>query len=342
MFEGTYLDAIRTALQDAMADDPRVFCLGEDIGAYGGAFKATEGLMEAYGDLRVLDTPIAEQAIAGAAIGAALMGQRPVAEFQFMDFALLASDLMVNFAAKTHWRWGQPCPVVFRGPCGAGVGGGPFHSQNPEAHFLPAPGLKVVAPGTVADAYALLRAAIQDDDPVLFLEHKALYRRLKDRWETAPTARLGEAALRKDGTRAVILTYGAMQHRALEAVAGSQAHLPKEGLQGEAQEGPNDAVGDMDVAVLDLRTLNPLDWETIEGLVKRTHRVLVLTEASRTYGPSAEIAAEVAERCFPWLDAPVQRLAAQDTPCPASPPLEAAFLPSVEAIREASKKLMAW
>jgi 2-oxoisovalerate dehydrogenase E1 component beta subunit len=318
MFEGTYLHAIRTALQDAMAEDPRVFCLGEDIGAYGGAFKATEGLMEAYGELRVLDTPIAEQAIAGAAIGAALMGQRPVAEFQFMDFALLASDLMVNFAAKTHWRWGQACPVVFRGPCGAGVGGGPFHSQNPEAHFLPAPGLKVVAPGTVADAYALLRAAIQDDDPVLFLEHKALYRRLKDRWDTAPTARLGEAALRKEGTRAAILTYGAMQHRALEAVS------------------------DLDVAVLDLRTLSPLDWETIEGLVKQTHRVLVLTEASRTNGPSAEIAAEVAERCFPWLDAPVRRLAAQDTPCPASPPLEAAFLPSVEAIREAAKKLMAW
>ena len=318
MFEGTYLDAIRQALQDAMAEDPRVFCLGEDIGAYGGAFKATEGLWEGYGDLRVLDTPIAEQAIAGAAIGAALMGQRPVAEFQFLDFALLASDLMVNFAAKTHWRWGQACPVVFRGPCGAGVGGGPFHSQNPEAHFLPAPGLKVVAPGTVADAYALLRAAIQDDDPVLFLEHKALYRRLKDRWDTAPTARLGEAALRKDGSRAVILTYGAMQHRALEAV------------------------GDMDVAVLDLRTLNPLDWETIEGLVRRTHRVLVLTEASRTYGPSAEVAAEVADRCFPWLDAPVRRLAAQDTPCPASPPLEAAFLPSVEAIRAAAEKLMAW
>ena len=318
MFEGTYLDAIRTALQDAMAEDPRVFCLGEDIGAYGGAFKATEGLMETHGEWRVLDTPIAEQAIAGAAIGAAMMGQRPVAEFQFMDFALLASDLMVNFAAKAHWRWGQACPVVFRGPCGAGVGGGPFHSQNPEAHFLPAPGLKVVAPGTVADAYALLRAAIQDEDPVLFLEHKALYRRLKDRWDTPPTARLGEAALRKDGTRAVILTYGAMQHRALDAVA------------------------DLDVSVLDLRTLNPLDWETIEALVRRTHRVLVLTEASRTYGPSAELAAEVGERCFPWLDAPVRRLAAQDTPCPASPPLEAAFLPSVEAIRNSIMELMAW
>lgn len=318
MFEGTYLDAIRTALRDALAEDPRVFCLGEDIGAYGGAFKATEGLAEAYGELRVLDTPIAEQAIVGAAIGAALMGQRPVAEFQFMDFALLASDLIVNFAAKTRWRWGQACPVVFRGPAGGGVGGGPFHSQNPEAHFLPAPGLKVVVPGTVTDAYALLRAAIADDDPVLFLEHKGLYRRLKDHWTSPPQARLGEAALRRDGHRAVILTYGAMQHRALEAAAG------------------------LDVAVLDLRTLNPLDWERIEGLVKRTHRVLVVTEASRTYGPSAELAAEVAERCFPWLDAPVQRLAALDTPCPASPPLEAAFLPSATAIRAAVEKLMAW
>jgi 2-oxoisovalerate dehydrogenase E1 component beta subunit len=318
MFEGTYLDAIRCALQDAMAEDPRVFCLGEDIGAYGGAFKATDGLFDTFGEGRVLDTPIAEQAIAGAAIGAALMGQRPVAEFQFMDFALLASDLMVNFAAKAHWRWGQACPVVFRGPAGAGVGGGPFHSQNPEAHFLPAPGLKVVAPGTVADAYALLRAAIDDDDPVLFLEQKALYRRLKDAWASPPQARLGEAALRQAGSRAVILTYGAMQHRALEAVA------------------------DLDVAVMDLRTLNPLDWEAIESLAKATHRVLVLTEASRTYGPSAEIAAEVAERCFPWLDAPVRRLAALDTPCPASPPLEAAFLPSVAAIRGAVEELKAW
>lgn len=318
MFEGTYLEAIRAALADAMAEDPRVFCLGEDIGAYGGAFKATEGLLDRFGELRVLDTPIAEQAIAGAALGAALLGQRPVAEFQFMDFALLASDLMVNFAAKAHWRWGQTCPVVFRGPAGAGVGGGPFHSQNPEGHFLGSPGLKVVAPGTVADAYALLRAAIADDNPVLFLEHKALYRRLKDRWDVRPTARLGEAALRKDGHAAVIVTYGAMQHRALEAV------------------------GDLDVAVVDLRTLWPLDWATLEALAKRTHRVLVLTEASRSFGPSAEVAAELGERCFPWLDAPVMRLAAADTPCPASPPLEAAFLPSVDAIRAATRRLLAY
>jgi 2-oxoisovalerate dehydrogenase E1 component beta subunit len=318
MFQGTYVEAIRQALHDAMEADPRVCCLGEDIGTYGGAFRATEGLLERFGADRVLDTPISEQAIAGSAIGLALMGQRAVAEFQFMDFALLASDLMVNFAAKAHWRWGASVPVVFRGPAGAGNGGGPFHSQNPEGHFLGSPGLKVAAPGTVRDAYALLRAAIDDPDPVLFLEHKHLYRRLKDAWDEAPTARLGEAALRRDGTAAAIVTYGAVQHAALEAVA------------------------DLDVAVLDLRTLWPLDDAAIEALAKRTHRVLVLTEASRTYGPGAELAARIQEACFPWLDAPVMRLGGADTPVPASPPLEAAWLPGAPAIRAAVERLLAW
>lgn len=317
-FSGTYVEAIRQALFDAMEADPRVCCLGEDIGVYGGAFRATEGLLERFGPDRVIDTPISEQAIAGATIGAALMGQRPVAEFQFMDFALLASDLMVNFAAKAHWRWGASVPAVFRGPTGGGNGGGPFHSQNPEGHFLGSPGLKVVAPGTVRDAYALLRAAIADPDPVLFLEHKRLYRRLKDQWEEAPTARLGEAALRKDGTRACIITYGAAQHVALEAAAN------------------------LDVAVLDLRTLWPLDDAAIETLAKRTHRVLVLTEASLTYGPGAELAARISETCFPWLDAPVLRLGAADTPTPASPPLEAVFLPSIATIRASVERLLAW
>jgi 2-oxoisovalerate dehydrogenase E1 component beta subunit len=317
-FSGTYVEAVRQALFDAMEADPRVCCLGEDIGAYGGAFRATEGLLARFGADRVIDTPISEQAIAGAAIGAALMGQRPVAEFQFMDFALLASDLMVNFAAKAHWRWGATVPAVFRGPSGGGNGGGPFHSQNPEGHFLGSPGLKVVAPGTVRDAYALLRAAIDDPDPVLVFEHKHLYRRLTDAWDDAPTARLGEAALRKEGDRACILTYGAAQHGALEAVA------------------------DLDVAVLDLRTLWPLDDEAITALVKRTHRVLVLTEASPTYGPGAELAARIGDTCFPWLDAPVQRLGCSDTPTPASPPLEAAFLPGVAAIRARVDRLLAW
>jgi 2-oxoisovalerate dehydrogenase E1 component beta subunit len=317
-FSGTYLDAIRQALHDAMEADPRVCLLGEDIGHYGGAFKATEGLLERFGEDRVLDTPIAEQAIAGSAIGLALMGQRPVAEFQFMDFALLGSDLIVNFAAKTRWRWGAECPVVFRGPVGAGGGGGPFHSQCPEAHFLPAAGLKVVVPGTVADAYALLRAAIEDSDPVLFLEHKALYRRLKDRWETAPTARFGEAVLRKDGAKALVVTYGAMQQRALEAVA------------------------DLDVAVLDLRTLRPWDQSAVAELVKRIHRVLVLTESSLSFGPGAEIAAWISEACFPWLDAPVLRLGSLDTPTPASPALEEAWMPSIESIKARIEDLIAW
>ena len=318
MFSGTYLDAIRAALHDAMEADPSVFCLGEDIGAYGGAFGATAGLLEKFGADRVLDTPIAEQAIAGAAIGAALMGRKAVAEFQFMDFALLASDLICNFAAGTNWRWGAPCPVVFRGPSGAGVHGGPFHSQNPEGHFLGRPGLKIVAPGTVADAYALLRASIEDPDPVLFLEHKALYRRLKASWGAPPTARLGEAALRKEGSKAAILTYGAAQHLALEAVA------------------------DLDVAVLDLRTLQPLDLDAIVALVQRTHRVMVLTEASLSSGPSAELTAHIQDACFPWLDAPVLRLGAKDTFAPASPPLEAAFLPSRARILETVQRLLAW
>lgn len=317
-FSGTYVEAIRRALFDAMEADPRVCCLGEDIGTYGGAFRATEGLLARFGADRVIDTPISEQAIVGAAIGAALMGQRPVAEFQFMDFALLASDLMVNFAAKAHWRWGATVPAVFRGPSGGGNGGGPFHSQNPEGHFLGSPGLKVVAPGTVRDAYALLRAAIDDPDPVLFFEHKRLYRRLKDQWDDSPVARLGEAALRKDGARACIITYGAAQHVALEAVA------------------------DLDVAVLDLRTLWPLDDQAIADLVKRTHRVLVLTEASLTYGPGAELAARIGETCFGWLDAPVLRLGAADTPTPASPPLEAAFLPGPQAVRASLERLLAW
>lgn len=317
-FSGTYVEAIRQALFDAMEADPSVCCIGEDIGAYGGAFKATEGLLSRFGPDRVIDTPISEQAIAGAAIGAALMGQRPVAEFQFMDFALLASDLMVNFAAKAHWRWGASVPAVFRGPSGGGNGGGPFHSQNPEGHFLGSPGLKVVVPGTVRDAYALLRAAIEDPDPVLVFEPKHLYRRLKDAWDEAPTARLGEAALRKDGASACIITYGAAQHVALEAVA------------------------DLDVAVLDLRSLWPLDDAAIANLAQRTHRVLVLTEASTAYGPGAELAARIGETCFSWLDAPVLRLGALDTPTPASPPLEAAFLPGKAAIRASMERLLAW
>lgn len=318
MFQGTYVEAIRQALHDAMEADPRVCCLGEDIGVYGGAFRATEGLLDRFGADRVIDTPISEQAIAGSAIGLALMGQRAVAEFQFMDFALLASDLMVNFAAKAHWRWGASVPVVFRGPAGAGNGGGPFHSQNPEGHFLGSPGLKVVVPGTVRDAYALLRAAIDDPDPVLFLEPKHLYRRLKDAWDETPTARLGEAALRKEGHGAAVLTYGAIQHVALEALAK------------------------LDVAVLDLRTLWPLDDAAIEALVKRTHRVLVLTEASHAYGPGAELAARIQEACFPWLDAPVMRLGGADTPVPASPPLEAAWLPGPAGILSAVERLLAW
>jgi len=313
-FSGTYVEAIRQALFDAMEADPSVCCIGEDIGAYGGAFKATEGLLSRFGPDRVIDTPISEQAIAGAAIGAALMGQRPVAEFQFKDFALRASDRMVKLGAKARWRWGASVPAGLRGP----GGGGPVHTPNPQGPFLGSPGLKVGVPGTLPDAYALLRAAIEDPDPVLVFEPKHLYRRLKDAWDEAPMARLGEAALRKDGGSACIITYGAAQHMALEAVA------------------------DLDVAVLDLRSLWPLDDLAIADLARRTHRVLVLTEASTAYGPGAELAARIGETCFSWLDAPVLRLGALDTPTPASPPLEAAFLPGKAAIRASMERLLAW
>lgn len=318
----TYLEALRAALAEEMAQDERVFLIGEDIGTYGGAFKVTDGLLDRFGASRVIDTPISEAAIVGAAIGAAYMGLRPVAEMQFMDFVGCAFDMLTNFAAKSRYRCGLGVPIVVRGPCGGGVGGGPFHSVNPEAFFLNTPGLKIVEPSTAYDAKGLLKAAMRDEDPVLFLEHKFLYRRVKDEVpEEEYVVPLGRAAVRRAGTDATIVTFGAMTLAALEAAET----LAAQGVE---------------VEVLDLRTLAPLDREAILASVAKTSRVLVLHEATRTGGIGGEIAATIAEEAFEYLDAPVARLASLDTPVPYSPPLEAAFLPTREKVVAAVRKLV--
>ncbi|MDL2719214.1 MAG: alpha-ketoacid dehydrogenase subunit beta [Acidobacteriota bacterium] len=317
-----YLEAIRQALFEEMERDPRVFVLGQDVGVYGGAFKVTEGLQERFGKERVLDTPLAEEAIVGGAIGAAMRGMRPVAEMQFIDFISRAFDLLTNFAAKNRYRTGVGVPMVVRGPCGGGVHGGPYHSQSPEMYFVKTPGLKVVAPATAYDAKGLLKAAIRDDDPVLFLEHKFLYRRVKDRVpEEDYVVPIGKAAIRRTGTDLTIVTYGAMVWTALEAAE----ILAKDGVSAE---------------VLDLRTLLPLDEEAILASVRRTGKCLVLHEDTRTGGLGAEIAATLSEKAFEWLDGPILRVTAPDTPVPYSPPLEEAFLPNVNTLLAAARKLV--
>jgi 2-oxoisovalerate dehydrogenase E1 component beta subunit len=317
-----YLEAIRQALFEEMERDERVFVLGQDVGVYGGAFKATEGLQERFGKDRVLDTPLAEEAIVGGAIGAAMRGMRPVAEMQFIDFISRAFDLLTNFAAKNRYRTGVGVPMVVRGPSGAGVHGGPYHSQSPEMYFVKTPGLKVVAPATAYDAKGLLKAAIRDDDPVIFLEHKFLYRRVKDRVpEEDYVVPIGKAAVRRAGRDLTIVTYGAMLWTALEAAA----ILAKDGVSAE---------------VLDLRTLLPLDEEAILASVRHTGKCLILHEDTRTGGLGAEIAATVSEKAFEWLDGPILRVTAPDTPVPYSPPLEEAFLPNVNTLLAAVRKLV--
>lgn len=320
----TYLEAIRLAMLEEMEKDARVFVIGEDVGTYGGAFRVTQGFLERFGETRVIDTPIAEQAVLGAAIGAALMGMRPIAELQFIDFISCGFDLLVNYAAKSRYRWGAGVPMVVRGPCGGGVHGGPFHSQNPEAYFLNVPGLKIVAPATPRDAKGLMTAAIRDPDPVLYLEHKFLYRRIKEELPDGEiVVPIGEARLARAGRHVSVISYAAMLHVALEA---AQAVAP-DGIE---------------VEVLDLRTLLPLDEAAILETARKTGKVLVLHEATRTGGPGGEVAALVTERAFEHLDAPVVRLAPPDTPVPYSPPLEEAFLPSPERVGEAIRALHAY
>jgi 2-oxoisovalerate dehydrogenase E1 component beta subunit len=320
MAQATYLEAIRQGLWEEMERDPSVFCIGEDIGIYGGAFKVTDGFIHHFGPERVIDTPIAEAAIVGAAFGASLTGMRPVAEFQFMDFIGCAFNQIVNMAAKSHYRWGAPAPLVLRGPCGGGVHGGPFHSQNPEMPFVHTPGMKVVAPATPSDAKGLIKAAIRDNNPVLFLEHKFLYRRIKEEVpEGDYTVPIGKARVHREGRDLSIITYAAMVHTAQEAADA----LAKEGIEAE---------------IVDLRTLSPLDREAIARTVKKTSKVILLHEDTKTGGLAGEIAAIINEEAFEDLDGPIVRITGLDTPVPFSPPLEHFFLPKVEdVVREARK-----
>ena len=320
----TYVDAIREGLREEMARDDRVFLIGEDIGIYGGAFKVTDGLIGEFGEERVIDTPISETAIVGAAVGAAMMGMRPVAEMQFIDFISCAFDMITNFAAKSRYRTGVGVPLVIRGPSGGGVHGGPFHSQNPEAYFAHTPGLKVVQPATAYDAKGLIKAAIRDDDPVLFFEHKFLYRRIKEELPAGDyVVPIGKATLRRPGRDLTIVTYGAMVWTALEAAKTLEA----EGIDAE---------------VVDLRTLFPMDEETVLESVAKTNKAILLHEATRTGGIGAEIAAVLSERCFEYLDGPLVRVTAPDTPVPYSPPLEEAFLPNAEKLCRAARALAAY
>jgi pyruvate/2-oxoglutarate/acetoin dehydrogenase E1 component len=315
MAELTYLEAIREALFEEMERDENVFCLGEDIGAYGGAFKVTEGLHARFGERRVIDTPISEAAIVGAAAGAAHMGLRPVCEMQFIDFISCAYDLLTNYVATARYRAFLPCPMVVRGPSGGYVRGGPFHSQNPEAAFLHTPGLKIVYPATASDAKGLLKAAIRDDDCVLFFEHKYLYRRIK---ETMPVGDhivpIGKARLARAGKDLSIITYAATVWKALEAAE-----------QLEREDG-------LSVEVLDLRSLLPMDNESIVDTVRKTNRVLVVHEDTVTGGVGGEITARINDLAFEWLDAPVKRIAAHDVPLPYAPALEDFVLPQVSDI----------
>jgi pyruvate/2-oxoglutarate/acetoin dehydrogenase E1 component len=325
MAEITYLEAIREALFEEMERDGNVFCMGEDIGAYGGAFKVTEGLMAKYGDQRVIDTPISEAGFVGAAAGASHMGMRPVVEMQFIDFISCAYDMLTNYIATARYRAFLPCPLVIRGPSGGYVRGGPFHSQNPEAAFLHTPGLKIVYPATASDAKGLLKAAIRDDDPVLFFEHKYLYRRIKEEMPQGDhVVPIGKARIAREGKDLSIITYAATVWKALEAAE-----------QLEKEDG-------LSVEVLDLRTLLPMDDEAIVATVKKTNRVLIVHEDTRTGGVAGEIAARINEHAFEWLDAPILRVTAADVPLPFAPPLEDYVLPQVADIVSVARRLAAY
>jgi len=320
MAEITYLEGIRQALFDEMERDRNVFVMGEDIGAYGGAFKVTEGLLDRFGEQRVIDTPISEIAIVGAAAGAAHMGMRPVVEMQFIDFIANAYDMLTNYVATARYRAFLPCPMVVRGPSGGYVRGGPFHSQNPEAGFVHTPGLKVVYPATAEDAHGLMKAAIRDDDCVLFFEHKYLYRRIKG---TLPAGDhvvpLGKARIAREGTDLTIVTYASTVWKALEAAE-----------QLEKEDG-------ISVEVIDLRSLVPLDEDAIMTSIRKTNRALVVHEDTRTGGFAGEIIARINEQAFEWLDAPVLRVTAADIPLPYSPPLEDYVLPQTGDIVHAAR-----
>jgi 2-oxoisovalerate dehydrogenase E1 component beta subunit len=315
----TYLQAISAGMREEMRADERVMVMGEDIGAFGGAFKVTDGFIEEFGPDRVLDTPLAEAGIIGTAVGAAIVGLRPICEMQFADFIACGFDQLVNVAGKMYYRSGLPVNITVRLPSGGGFSGGPFHSQSPEAWFMHAPGIKVVAPSTAEDAKGLIVAAVRDRNPVVYLEHKHLYRRVKGEVPETPYATPFTARLAREGTDLTVIAYGAMVHTALEATAD---------LDGASIE------------VLDLRSLVPLDEEAILASVRRTSKVLIVDEANATCAAGAQVASLIADRGFEDLDGPVRRVAAPDVPIPFSPPLEQAVLPSVDRVREAARELL--
>ncbi len=315
----TYLQAISDAMRTEMRADERVLVMGEDIGVFGGAFKVTDGFIEEFGEARVMDTPLAEAGIIGTAVGAAVVGMRPICEMQFADFVACGFDQLVNVAGKMYYRQGLPVNITVRLPSGGGFSGGPFHSQNPEAWFMHAPGIKVVAPSTAQDAKGLLIGAVRDHNPVVFLEHKHLYRRVRGEVEEGRYTTPFRARVAREGSELTVVAYGAMVHTALEATAD---------LDGASVE------------VLDLRSLVPLDEKAILASVRKTSKVLVIDEANATCAAGAQVAALVADRAFEDLDGPVRRIATPDVPIPFSPPLEQAVLPSVDRVREAARELL--
>ncbi len=324
----TYLEAISMALREEMRENSRVFILGQDVAEYGGAFKVTRGFLDEFGAERVVNTPISESGTIGMAIGAALLGRRPVVEMQFADFISCGFNQVVNVAAKMYWRTGRSVPLVIRCPTGGGAGAGAFHSQCVEAWFLHTPGLKVVAPAFPSDAYALLKAAIRDPDPVLFFEHKYLYRRVKEPLSALEGSRPGVAGhggarVARGGTQITVLSYGWMIHHALEAAEKASA----EGISAE---------------VIDLRSLAPLDEETMLASARKTGKVIIVHEACLTGGFGGELAARIAEKAFEHLDGPIRRIAYPDTPVPCQKGLEAASIPSVERIVQAMCELRRW
>jgi pyruvate/2-oxoglutarate/acetoin dehydrogenase E1 component len=320
----SYVEAIREGIWEEMEQDESVFVLGEDVAVYGGAFKVTAGMLEEFGKDRVIDTPISESAIVATAIGAAMMGMKPIAEMQFADFISCAFDQITNFAAKCRYRWDAGVPIVVRGPSGGGIHGGPFHSQNPEMYFVHTPGLKVVCPATAYDAKGLIKAAIRDPDPVIFFEHKYLYRRIKEELPNDDyTVPIGKAAVRRAGSDISAITYGAMVFSALEAAK----ELEKEGI---------------DLEVIDLRSLLPWDHEAVLESVRKTNKVILLHEDTRTGGFAGELAAVIAEEAFEHLDGPIRRITAPDTPVPYSPPLEEYFLPNAADVVRVARELNAY
>lgn len=323
----TYLEAISQAIREEMRRDEAVFLIREDVGTHGGAFKMNAGLLEEFGPERVIDTPMAEEAIIGSAVGAALMGMRPIAEMQFIDFIACGFDQIINMASKMYWRVGMPVPIVIRGPSGGGTKGGPFHSASSETGFFHTPGIKVVIPSTAYDAKGLLKAAIRDNNPVLYLEHELLYRRPELR-EEVPTedyvVPLGKAIIRRNGEDMTMLTYGAMVYQCLKAARTLEEE------------------DDLEVEILDLRSLTPLDHDAIIESVKRTNKVLIVQEDSLTGGIDAGLAAILVEDVFKYLDGPITHVASPDVPFPYLPPTEAAYLPNAERIVTAARKLAAY